>query len=387
MLDKVGTKWAEIDLDAVSFNIEAIKRRVGPRAVMAVVKADAYGHGAVEIARCAEKAGVRMLGVSSVDEGIQLRENFIDADILILGAPIESQSCDIINYNLTPTVSSWEFARRLNEDAGRLGRRVGVHICVDTGMGRVGPEAEQAVDFVKKVMRLENLEVSGIYSHFSSADEDYSFSHAQLERFTGLVKTLDREGIVIPYRHIANSAAVLELEESYFDMVRTGLLLYGIYPYGTPGVGEKKLSLKRVLSLKARVVYVKEVPAGTPISYGRTYVTKHRTRIATLPLGYADGFLRSFSNTGEVLIRGKRFTVSGNVCMDMMMVDVGRHPVERGDEAVIIGAQGKEEITVYEMARKLRTIPYEVISLIGKRVPRLYFREGRPYALKKLFRE
>lgn len=387
MLEKLGTKWAEINLDAIRFNMEEIKKRIGNRSLMGVVKADAYGHGAVEVARCAEDAGIRMLGVSGVDEGIELRENFIELDICVLGAPIKSQACDLINYGLSPSVTSLDFAEHLNMECGRLGKRADVHICVDTGMGRVGPEAEQAVPLIKKVMKFENINVVGIYSHFSCADEDYTFSKKQLERYTDLVKSLDTEGLVIPFRHISNSAGILELEESYYDMVRPGLLMYGIYPYGNPGAGPGKLKLKRALTLKTKVVYVKEVPENTPISYGRTYITGRKTRIATLPMGYADGFSRSFSNRGEVLINGRRFTVSGNVCMDMMMVDVEDHQVERGDEVVIIGSQGEEEITVYEMAQKLDTIPYEIISLIGKRVPRLYISRGKPYSLKKLFRE
>lgn len=386
MLDKLGAKWAEISLDAVRFNMEAIQARIGKRSVTAVVKADAYGHGAVEIARCAQETGIRMLGVSSVDEGIELRENFIDLDIIVFGAPVESQACDCINYRLTPSVASKHFAEYLNAECRRLKKRIDVHICVDTGMGRVGPEAEQAVPLVKYLINLEHINVTGIYSHFSCADEDYSFSRHQLGRYTELVKTLDTEGLVIPFRHIANSAGILELEESYFDMVRPGLLIYGIYPYGNPGKGPDRLKVRRALTMKTKVVYVKEVPEGTPLSYGKTYTTKDKTRIATLPVGYADGFSRSFSNRGEVLINGRRFTVSGNVCMDMMMVDVGRHPVSQGDEVVIIGSQGKEEITVYEMASKLGTIPYEVISLIGKRVPRLYINRGKPVVLKKLSR-
>ncbi len=386
MLDKLGTKWAEIDLDAITFNLDLIKRMIGKRSIMAVVKADAYGHGAVEVSRCAENAGVRMLGVSSVDEGIELRENFIELDILILGSPLESQSVDMINYNLIPTVCSEEFGLHFNEECKRLKRRMDVHVVVDTGMGRVGPDPEHAVDLVKKLMKLPNINVSGIYSHFSSADENYSFSKKQLDAFTGLVRSLDREGIVIPFRHIANSAAVLDLEDSYYDMARTGLLMYGIYPYGQKKAGRANQGFKRALSLKTKVVFVKEVPKGTPISYGGKYVTKKKTRIATLPIGYADGFSRMFSNRGQVLINGKRFTVSGNVCMDMMMVDIGKADIKPGDEVVVIGSQGKEEITIYEMGENLGTIPYEIISRLGKRVPRLYIYNNRPHMLKKLYR-
>ncbi len=241
MLDKVGIKWAEIDLDAIRANIDTVRSRIGKRSIMAVVKADAYGHGAVEVARCAQEAGVRMLGVSNVDEGIQLRESFIDLDILVFGAPLESQACDLINYNLSATVYSEEFAVHLDQECERLKRRVDVHVCVDTGMGRVGPRPDEALPLTKKIMKLKNLNVSGIYTHFSSADEDYVYSKQQLAAFVNLVKQLDKEGLVIPFRHIANSAGVLELEESYYDTVRPGLLLYGISPHGSTVVGAGKL--------------------------------------------------------------------------------------------------------------------------------------------------
>jgi alanine racemase len=384
-IDKLGSKWVEINLDVLERNLRQIQKRIAPAGLIAVVKADAYGHGAVEVARCAEKIGVRFFAVSCLEEAIELRRSFVNREILIFGAPPENQVCDILTYDLTPTVCSLEFAKALSREAVRLGKEVRVHVCVDTGDGRVGPFYSQAAHFIRKVASLRKLKLTGLYSHFSTADEDFGFAAAQQGRFESLLSELRESGLHVPMIHLANSAGILNVKGSAYTHVRPGLMLYGIYPC------ERKKNypaVESVFSLKTRVTFVKTVPKGFTVSYGRRYVTEDVTDIVTLPVGYADGFPRKFSNAGEVLIRKKRYPVVGAVCMDMIMVDAGRGSgVRVGDEAVLIGRQGREEISVYEIARRLGTIPYEVICNIGKRVTRVYLKEGRVFEVKRMISE
>ena len=386
MIDKLGVKWVEINLGALSRNIREIKRRVSPARVMAVVKADAYGHGAVEVAREAVKCGVRDFGVSCLEEAIDLRRNFIKGDIVVLGAQPASQICDILNYELSPSICTENFARALSHEAVRLQKRVKVHVCVDTGMGRVGPSYARALPLIRLCAALPGIALTGVYSHFATADSERTgFALMQQRRFEKLLRQVEAAGIPVPLAHIANSGGVLNLPRSGYGMVRPGLILYGIYPCRPKPPFPL---LRNVLTFKTRVAYVQQAGRGFTVGYGCRYVTRQETDIVTLPVGYADGFSRRFSNRGEVLIRGRRLPVVGSVCMDMIMVDAGRRSgIREGDEAVIIGRQGGEEISVYDVAQKLGTIPYEVICAISHRVTRVYLKGGRIHSLKRMIPE
>jgi alanine racemase len=342
---------------------------------MAVVKADAYGHGAVPVATTALTSGATWLGVALVEEGVVLRKSGIIAPILVFGQLFPNQARRALHYSLSCTVSTYEFAEALSVAATQEGKKGKCHVKVDTGMGRVGVPARQAAGFVRRVAMLPNIEVEGIYTHFACADaEDKTFAHEQLSRFMDVIEALHSAGVQIQFRHAANSAACVDIPEAWLDMVRPGILMYGLSPFSTERFQKVKrdLDIRPALCLKTRVSFLKRVSAGTPVSYGSTYVTKKDTVIATLPVGYADGYARGLSNRGEVLIRGRRLPVVGRVCMDQCMVDVGSLEVEVGDEVVLIGRQGDQEISVEEVADKLGTISYEVVCGIGKRVPRIY---------------
>ncbi|MBC7082308.1 MAG: alanine racemase [Firmicutes bacterium] len=367
---------AEVDLASIGRNIAAIRRRIGPGPeIMAVVKADAYGHGAVQVATTALTSGATWLGVALVEEGVVLRKSGIIAPILVFGQLFPSQARRALRYSLSCTVSTYEFAEALSVAATQEGKKGKCHIKVDTGMGRIGVLPRQAASFVRRVAMLPNVEVEGIYTHFATADaDDKSFAREQLSRFMEVIETLRTMGVQIQFRHAANSAACVEMPEARLDLVRPGILMYGLSPFSTERFQKVKreMDIRPALSLKTRVSFVKRVPAGTPVSYGSTYVTREDTVIATLPVGYADGLSRGLSNRGEVLIRGRRLPIVGRICMDQCMVDAGNLEVEVGDEAVLIGRQGDQEISAEEVADKLGTISYEVVCAISKRVPRVY---------------
>ncbi|MDI7247625.1 MAG: alanine racemase [Bacillota bacterium] len=367
---------AEIDLASIGRNIAAIRRRVGPGPeIMAVVKADAYGHGAVQVATTALTSGATWLGVALVEEGVVLRKSGIIAPILVFGQLFPSQARRALRYSLSCTVSTYEFAEALSVAATQEGKKGKCHIKVDTGMGRIGVTPRQAVSFVRRLAMLPNVEVEGIYTHFATADaDDKSFAREQLSRFLETIEALRTAGVQVQFCHAANSAACVDMPEARLDLVRPGILMYGLSPFSTERFQKVKreMDIRPALSLKTRVCFVKRVSAGTPVSYGSTYLTKEDAVIATLPVGYADGLSRGLSNRGEVLIRGRRLPIVGRVCMDQCMVDAGSLEVEVGDEAVLIGRQGDQEISAEDVADKLGTISYEVVCAIGKRVPRLY---------------
>lgn len=367
--------WVEINLNAVKYNLAQIKKRPGKKPkILAIVKADAYGHGAVAVSKVCVKNGVDLLGVALIEEGIQLREAGIKVPVLILGSIFPfSNYKTAIKYGLTPTVYSFEGARALAKIARQLHRTVKIHLKVDTGMGRVGIASQHAFALIEEITSFGNLQIEGIYTHFPAADcsdkESVKFTLNQIKQFRQIVEKARHKGIDIPLAHAANSAAVLKYTRSYFDLVRPGLMIYGLYPArGT------KLHLRPALQFKTRIVYLKWVSAGRSVSYGRTWIARQPTRVATLPVGYADGYNRLLSNRGAVLVRGKRLPVIGRVCMDMCMVDVTplKKEVKIGDEVVLIGRQGKERITAEEIADKMGTINYEVTCNISKRVPRMY---------------
>ena len=360
---------ATVDLNALTHNYQEMARRIGDRKVLAVVKAQAYGHGAIPVSRRLVELGIHMLGVALVEEGRDLRDAGITAPILVMAPVFPGQAEVIVNAKLTPVVYTLAMTRALSDAVAGTGRTLGVHVKIDTGMGRIGLSPEEAVDFVVAVGKLPGLAIEGLMTHFADADlRDKAFARAQMDRFESLIRSLEAKGITIPLRHAANSAAVLEYDRALLTMVRPGLMLYGYNPL------ESRVSadLRPVLSLVTRVAFLKRVPAGVPISYGRTFVTNRESLIATIPLGYADGYSRGLSNKGEAIVRGARVPVAGRVCMDMTMLDVTDVPgVAEGDEVVLIGEQGNERITADDIAARTGTIAYEVLCGISCRVPRV----------------
>ncbi len=362
---------AMVDLSALERNFREVVRLAEGRKILAVVKAQAYGHGAVAISRNLLRLGADMLGVALVEEGKELRAAGIQAPILLMGSLFPDQAETAVLLRLTPAVYTISLARALSEAAQRLKTAVPVHVKIDTGMGRIGIAVEHAVAFIRDLRRLPGIEVEGLMTHFADADlRDKQFASRQMELFERLVRDLDAAGITLSLRHAANSAAVLDFHRALFAMVRPGLMLYGYSPLESePG----RSDLEPVMSLVTRIAYLKQVASGVPISYGRTFVTKRESIIATLPIGYADGYSRSLSNCGEALVRGMRVPVVGRVCMDMCMIDVtGIAGVREGDEVVLMGKQGTERISASDIAEKIGTIPYEVLCGISSRVPRTY---------------
>ncbi len=364
---------AEIDLKCLRDNYDGMKARVGQNVgVMGIVKANAYGHGLVQVSRALVNFGADYLGVGFLEEGITLRREGISAPILVLGGVLGSQVREFIRNDLEITVSSIEIAEHIDREVQSHSRnKARVHLKIDTGMERIGVRAENALQFVERVCRMPHLDVVGIYSHLATADErDKSFAREQLAKFSELLRKLEAAKIDIPYRHIANSGAIIDLPESFFTMVRPGLMLYGVYPSKETS---ESIPLRPVLTLKSHVVFIKEVPPGTSISYGRKYTTPARTRIATIPVGYGDGYGRGLTNRGRVLIRGRRYPVVGVVCMDQIMVDLGPEAgVHVGDDVTLIGRDGAESIGAWELADELGTIPYEVLTGVAARVPRVF---------------
>lgn len=341
---------------------------------MAVVKADAYGHGVLPVARATIEAGADRLAVALPEEGAELREAGFKVPIQVFGEILPPQASLFIDYDLIPTISKIETAQKINELARKKDIIKKVHLIIDTGMGRIGVFPDKALEFVEKVRILSNLKIEGLMTHFSKADErDKEYTRQQWDKFNFVIQKLEEEGIKIPIKQAANSATIIDLPDMKLDMVRPGIMTYGLRPSHEV---DQDFPLKPALSWKAKIVYLKDVPAGYGISYGATYITQKHTKIATIPLGYADGFSRHLSNKGEVLIGGKRAPVTGRVCMDQFMVDVTHIPgVKVGDEVVLIGKQGSEEITATEIADKIGTINYEITCAISKRVPRIYINE------------
>jgi alanine racemase len=379
--------WAEVDLDRFGRNIAAIHAAIGPGCkILLVVKADAYGHGAVEISRAAMDAGVSMLGVATLHEGIELRSAGLTAPIVILSPSLRSEIDEIIEHRLTPCVASLEFAEILSKRcvAHEVGTRI--HVEVDTGMGRTGVSDGDALDFLAKVGTMPNLELEGVFTHFPDVDSgNTSFAEGQLHRFHEILDALAGRKIVVPIRHAANSAGILSLAASRMDMVRPGILAYGFYPSRSL---PHAIPVEGVMSFKSRVVQLRSVPAGRFISYGRTYQTARATRVGVLPVGYGHGLPWLLSNRGEVLIRGRRAPIVGRVTMDLTMVDATEIPdVEVGDEAVLFGEQGGARITLEEVAERAETITYEMLCSMGKRVVRVFLRDGKPAKVLTLIGE
>ncbi|MDD2498493.1 MAG: alanine racemase [Desulfitobacteriaceae bacterium] len=368
--------WIEVDLNAIAHNMKQIRNIVKPETeIMAVVKANGYGHGAEQVTRTVLKYGATRLGVATLSEAIELREKGIGVPILVLGYNPAEHAKTAIEYDVTQSIYTIEMAEACAKAAEKMGKQAVVHLKIDTGMGRIGflPGLD-TIRGIKKIVNMPWLFVEGIFTHFAVADcLDKTFTWQQFENFQEILKELEKEGIEIPLKHAANSAAVIDLPQTHLNLVRPGIIIYGLYP--SREVDISKINLRPAMALKAQVAFVKKVAPGTSISYGRRFIAEKEAVIATLPLGYADGFGRMLSNRAEILLQGKRVRVVGTVCMDQLMVDVSEVPDTRiGDEAVIFGNQGEEQISVEEIAERLNTINYEIICMLSLRVPRLYIK-------------
>jgi len=364
--------FAEIDLNAFSHNLKQVRLKVGKdRKIISIIKADAYGHGAVEIAKRASVSGADMFGVSTVGEGIELREAKIESPILLLGGCSKGDAEWIVSYNLKSIIYSFDAVLSLSKEAERQGKIADVHIKVDTGMGRIGIQSDEVMGLVKKVSSLKNIKIEGILTHFATAYEvDREFTGRQIKTFKAVIDELKKSGFSFSFMHASNSAAIVNYPESYFNTVRPGIILYGSTPFDFP---VEDFLIKPVMSWKTSIVHLHNTPEKTGISYGRRFVTKRDSIIATIPVGYADGYSRSLSNKVQVLVGGRRVNQIGTICMDMCMIDVTDLPdVKVGDDVVLLGRQGGEEIRVEELASIAGTIPYEIFCSIGRRVRRVY---------------
>ena len=369
--------WVEVDLDRFRRNLGAIRSAIGERRrILLVVKADAYGHGAVEIAHHAVRAGVNMLGVATLHEGIELRSSGVDAPIVILSPTLLGEVDEILEHRLTPSVTSMEFAERLSARCVALQLIARFHVEVDTGMGRTGVSDSDAVQFITGVAHLPNLKLEGVYTHFPDADSgDSAGTEEQVRKFETILRALALRNIDVGVRHAANSAGLLSVPDSFLDMVRPGILAYGFYP--TRAV-PRSVEVDGILSFKTRVVQLRDLPPGRNVSYGRTYTTKRWTRVGVLPVGYGHGYPWQLSNRGQVLIRGQRAPIVGRVTMDLTMVDATDiEGVALGDEVVLWGEQQEARLGLDEVAEWAQTIPYDLLCSMGKRVVRVYVQEGR----------
>jgi len=363
--------WAEINLGAIAHNVREIRRFIKPDVcLMAVVKSNAYGHGIIEAAQCVLANGAGALGVGRLSEGIHLRKSGIDVPVLIFGFTPPQLAGKLVEYNLTQTVYSLETARKFSEAALASGGNIRIHLKIDTGMGRLGVMPD-SIDKCILIAQLPGLHMEGIYTHFATADsKNRSYANKQLNIFKDLLDKLHKEGLHIPLRHAANSAATINIPEAHFDMVRCGILLYGLYP--SADVKKDALSIRPAMALKSRVIHLKKVPSGTRISYGDFYETKKPAIIATVSAGYGDGVNRLLSSSGSMLVRGRRMRIIGRICMDMTMLDVGSLDISRGDEVVIFGNQGDEFIGADEVAAAVNTIGYEILTSIPSNLHRVY---------------
>jgi alanine racemase len=377
---KLNRAWAEIDLDAIAHNVREIKGLLNDHVeMMGVVKADAYGHGVLEVVRTLLDNGVTQLAVSMLDEAIQIRKLGIDVPILILSYTDPVRAEEIIQYDVAQTVFSYELVQALSAASERLGKHVRIHVKVDTGMTRIGfmPD-QQAVERIIEISKLPGLIIEGIFTHFASADEvERDYTQMQYERFISLCSELEAADLHIPVKHACNSGGIIQYPEMHLDLVRPGVILYGLYP--SSEMDTSKISLKPAMTLKANVILVKDVEPDICISYGRKFRTARKSRIATIPIGYADGYTRLLSNKGRVLVNGEFAPVVGRICMDQCMIDVTdlKHEVKVGDEVVLFGCQGGSCISVDELASEIGTINYEIVCIIGKRIPRVYLKDGK----------
>ncbi len=365
--------FAEIDLEAIGHNINEVRKNVGKDVkICAVIKSNAYGHGAIAVGHYLKDA-VEYFAVAALDEAIELRESGITLPILILAYTSPSQYDDLIKYDITQTIYSYDTAKLLNDTAERAGKSAKIHIALDTGMTRIGfVMTDESIDEIEKISRLSHIELEGMFTHFACADMyDKSHTKMQMERYDSICDELDKRGVNIPIKHICNSAGVMEFDSHRFQMVRSGIITYGLYP--SDEVDKSSMLLKPAMTFKSHVINVKTVDAGHGVSYGATYVTQSPTKIATISVGYADGYPRSLSNKGRVLIRGEFAPIIGRVCMDQIMVDVTHiDNVEIEDIVTLVGRDGENEIPVEEPANMAGSFNYEFICGLTNRVTRVY---------------
>lgn len=357
--------WVEIDLSALVHNLGEVRKIVGPNVeICAVVKADAYGHGAIQVAKTLADNGIARFAVANLKEGRQLREAGMTQPILLLQPSFPEEAEEIIDFRLTPTVCSEVFARKFDTVARNKDEIYPVHIKVDTGMGRFGVLLDSFWKFIKEISSLKNLRIEGVFSHFAKAHSDRDFSKKQLELFKNLVVESQNKGVNIPYWHIANSAAMLNYPDSHFNLVRPGIMLYGLYP-GDEKRYVKKISLRPVMSLKTRIMCAKEINAWCGLSYEHTYYLKKKAVIVALPVGYSYGYSRALSNMADVIFRGRKYPQVGTICMDSLLINLGATVPKIGEEVILMGRQGRVAITADELAKKMQTINYEVTCRFG----------------------
>ena len=367
--------WAEINLSNLDFNIKNIKAKIGDREMIGVIKADAYGHGSVKVAEVLRENGCKTFAVATLHEALTLREGGLTEDIIILGLTPDMYASTIVDYGFTPVVNDAANAAAIDAAAKAAGKVVKGLIAVDTGMGRIGylaDEIEYAVEDVKKIAALENFKIKGMFSHMSTADAaDKAYSHMQEEKYNKFYDALVAAGIEIPMKTLANSASIMELPTIHFDACRPGIILYGCYP--SDEVDKNLLAIKPVMSVKANIVHLKDVPAGFSVGYGRRFISERPSKIATITLGYADGYPRPYSSQAKVLVNGCVAPIAGNICMDQCMIDVTDVPdVKVGDEVIIMGTDGKNTILADDIAAATGTINYEIVCAFGQRLPKVY---------------
>lgn len=372
--------YAKIDLDAVAWNMEQMKKNLKEGTEMvAVIKTDGYGHGAVQVASMLESYDyVWGYAVATLDEAVVLRAAEIQKPILVLGCIFPDQYWEMLKYEIRMNVYTKEMAEAISALAVERGEQAYVHIKLDTGMARLGFSAEESsIEEIKEIAELPNLVLEGVFTHFAKADEeDKTFTMMQLEKFEWMTQRLEEEGVTFPYVHASNSAGIIDVRRADYNLVRAGIAIYGLYP--SEEVDKEKVQLKPALSLKSHIAFVKDIPAGTPVSYGGDFVSDHPMRIATIPIGYGDGYPRSLSDTGYVLIRGKKAPIIGRICMDQFMVDVSDIPeVKFGDKVTLIGRDQEEYLPVEKLSELSGRFNYEFVCDLGKRIPRVYVQDGK----------
>jgi alanine racemase len=374
--DELRPTHLEVDLGQLARNYRAIAHHVAPAQVMPILKANAYGHGLVEVARALEQIGAPIVGVAYLEEGLRLRQQGVRLPVLVLGGLVGAQIPRFLEHDLTLTASSVDKLRAIDECAGILGTKARVHLKIDTGMERLGVHWYSAERLLEQSLACRHVEVGGIFTHFANADgPDLVHARLQLERFAEVLSFYDRRSLPTPIRHAANSGAILQLPESHLDLVRPGILFYGARP--APEISAV-VPVAAALRWITRVVFFKVVKPGHPISYGSTFTPDEMTRVVTLPVGYGDGYGRAMSGQAQVLLGGKRRPVVGRICMDQIMVSVGWDSAFNGDEVVLLGRQGEAEITIEDLAAWAGTIPHEILTSINTRVPRIYVDAGEP---------
>ncbi len=362
--------WVEIDLKAIAYNFKSLKEKGAPRTeILAVVKDNAYGHGMVEVAKTVVFRGAEMLGVSSLEEGILLRQNKIRIPILVFGNVLDQDAKVFLDYRLTPTVYTHHFAQALDQAACCRKQKLPVHVLIDTGMGRLGVWHKEAPLFICAVSGMKSLRLQGLFTHFPCADTNRRFTENQVQLFENLIQEMQSQGIKFQYVHADNSMG-LACYPRIFNLARPGLMLYGLYP---DLKNRSKIKLRPAMSVKSKITFLKTVEKGRGLSYGHTFYAKRKTKVATIPIGYSDGYLRVFSNNADVLVGGKRCPLVGRVTMDQILCDVSRVPsVREGDEAVFCGRQKKQQISADDLAKRAKTIHYEIVCLLGSRLPHFF---------------